>query len=91
MATTEGSAAGRTVDTRQRIYEYVAREGRVRREEVRTAVRRMPASASKPSRSGVDRARGTEPLRPSELQRHLDALAREGRLDVSGDAVTLVE
>lgn len=91
MATTEGATTGRTVDTRQRIYEYVSREGRVRREEVRTAVRRQPASASKPSRSGVDRTRGTEPLRPSELQRHLEALAREGRIALSDDDVSLPE
>lgn len=89
MATTDASTAGRATDTRQRIYEYVAREEEVPREEVRTAVRRRPASASKPSRSGVDRARGTEPLRPSELAHHLEALEREGRVEVDDDAVQL--
>lgn len=91
MATTDGSTAGRVTDTRQRIYEYVARERRVSHDEVRTAIRRQPASASKPSRSGVDRTRGTEPLRPSELQRHLRALEREGRVEVGEGVVQLVE
>lgn len=91
MATTDVATAGRAADTRQRIYEYVAREERVRREEVRTAIRRRPASASKPSRSGVDRARGTEPLRPSELTRHLETLERQGRVEVDANDVLLVE
>lgn len=91
MATTDGSDAGPAIDTRQRIYEYVARERDVPREEVRTAVRRRPASASKPSRSGVDRTRGTEPLRPSELERHLAELEREGRVEVRDGGVQLAE
>lgn len=89
MATSDAST-GLAVDTRTRIYQYISREGAVRREEVRTSIRRRPASASKPSRSGVDRTRGTEPLRPSELQRHLDELEREGRIEVVDGRVRTV-
>jgi plasmid stabilization system protein ParE len=91
MATTDASSPGRVRDTRQRIYEYVAREEPVSREAVRATVRRRPASASKPSRSGVDRTRGTEPLRPSELQRHLEALESAGRIERGDDGVQLAE